>query len=53
MTIVEAPKFTVENGTWNITLKIDGQSDILTGMPSYISAQRNYEILKKYFERNR
>lgn len=51
---VETPKFTVQDGYWNITLKhSDGTEDIIRGMPDSTIAYKNYEILKKYLEKVR
>ena len=52
--IVETPKFTVQDGYWNIKLKhSDGKEEIIRGMPDSTIAYRNYEILKKYLEKVR
>ena len=51
MATVETPKFTVQDGYWNIKIKHDnGSEEILRGMPDGTIAYKNYEILKKILQ---
>ena len=50
---IEMPKFFVKEGVWKITLKCGDKTEIITGMPNYIEANKNYEALKRFLEQQK
>lgn len=51
---IEYPKYFVAENTWKIVLNYeDDKTEVLSGMPDYISAQRNYEALVRFITKQK